>query len=166
LVQGSTGMTSDFFPEESQRKLDELLTGVSSFMDNANAIVGDAENRANIKAAIADIADASKQATAVMQQLQETAAAGKTALQNADARMERLTNSLVSTSDKLGEVMTHLESVIDKINSGEGTAGKLVNDGRLYEQLLEDSRQLELVIKDLKSFVEQSKEKGVPIKLK
>jgi phospholipid/cholesterol/gamma-HCH transport system substrate-binding protein len=62
--------------------------------------------------------------------------------------------------------MAHLESVLDKINNGEGTAGKLVNDGRLYEQLLEDSRQLELVIKDLKAFVEQSKEKGLPIKLK
>ena len=57
--------------------------------------------------------------------------------------MERLTNSLVGTSDKLSEVMTHLESVIDKIDNGDGTAGKLVNDGRLYEQLLEDSKQLE-----------------------
>jgi phospholipid/cholesterol/gamma-HCH transport system substrate-binding protein len=166
LIQGSTGVTSEFFPEESQRKLDELLTGVSSFIDNANSIIGDDENKANLKAAMANIADASKQATAVMQQLQETAAAGKTALQNIDARMERLTNSLVSTSDKLGEVMDHLESVLDKINNGEGTAGKLVNDGRLYEQLLEDSRQLELVIKDLKAFVEQSREKGLPIKLK
>jgi phospholipid/cholesterol/gamma-HCH transport system substrate-binding protein len=80
--------------------------------------------------------------------------------------MERLTNSLVGTSDKLSEVMTHLEGILDKVNSGEGTAGKLVNDGRLYEQLLEDSRQLEMVIKDLKSFMEQSKQKGVPIKLK
>ena len=166
LLQGSTGVTSEFFPEESQRKLDELITGINNFVRNANDIAGDTENKANIKAAIANIAEASKQATAVMQQLQETAAVGKTTLQNADARMERLTNSLIGTSDKLSEVMTHLESIIDKINSGEGTAGKLVNDGRLYEQLLEDSRQLELVIKDLKSFVEQSKEKGIPLKLK
>ena len=166
LLQGSTGVTSEFFPEESQRKLDELITGINSFVNNANAIAGDSENKANIKAAIANIAEASKQATVALQQLQETAAVGKTTLQNADARMERLTNSLIGTSDKLSEVMTHLEGILDKINSGEGTAGKLVNDGRLYEQLLEDSRQLELVIKDLKAFVEQSKEKGLPIKLK
>ncbi|MFH1371944.1 MAG: MlaD family protein [Planctomycetota bacterium] len=166
LLQGSTGVTSEFFPEESQKKLDELITGVGSFVDNANSIIGDTENKANLKAAMANIAEASKQATAVLQQLQETAAVGKTTLQNADVRMERLTNSLVGTSDKLSEVMTHLGSILDKINNGEGTAGRLVNDGRLYEQLLEDSRQLELVLKDLKSFVAESKEKGVPIKLK
>ncbi len=166
LLQGSTGVSSEFFPEESQRKLDELITAVSSFVDNANNIVGDTENKANLKAAIANIAEASHQATAVMQQLQETAAVGKTTMQNVDARMEQLTNSLIGTSDRLSGVMTHLESILDKINSGEGTAGKLVNDGRLYEQLLEDSRQLELVLKDLKSFVAESKEKGVPIKLK
>jgi hypothetical protein len=62
--------------------------------------------------------------------------------------------------------MTHLESVLEKINRGEGTAGKFVNDGRLYEQLLEDTRQLDLVLKELKSFVAESKEKGLPIKLK
>jgi ABC-type transporter Mla subunit MlaD len=166
LIQGSTGVTSEFFPEESQRKLDELINGINNFVSNANDIAGDTENKANIKAAIANIAEASKQATAVMQQLQETAAVGKTTLENADARMEKLTNSLVGTSDKLSEVMSNLESILDKINNGEGTAGKLVNDGRLYEQMLEDSRQLELVLKDLRSFVAESKEKGVPIKLK
>jgi phospholipid/cholesterol/gamma-HCH transport system substrate-binding protein len=165
LLQGSTGVTSEFFPEESQRKLDELITGINNFVKNANDIAGDSENKANIKAAMANIAEASKQATAALQQLQETAAVGKTTLQNADARMERLTNSLIGTSDKLSEVMTHLESVLDKINSGEGTAGKLVNDGRLYEQLLEDSRQLELVLKDLKSFLDEVKKKGIKFKL-
>jgi phospholipid/cholesterol/gamma-HCH transport system substrate-binding protein len=166
LLQGSTGVSSEFFPEESQKKLDELIIGVNSLIDNANTIVGDSENKANLKAAIANIAEASHQATTVMQQLQETAAVGKTTMQNADARMEQLASSLIGTSDRLSEVMTRLESILDKINSGEGTAGKLVNDGRLYEQLLEDSRQLELVLKDLKSFVAESKEKGVPIKLK
>jgi phospholipid/cholesterol/gamma-HCH transport system substrate-binding protein len=164
LVQGSTGITSEFFPEESQRKMDDLITGINKFVDNANEIAGDSENKANIKAAIANIADVSKQATETLKRLEEAAAAGKTTLQNTDARMEQLTSSLVSTSDKLGEVMDHLQSIIDKINNGDGTAGKLVNDGRLYEQLLEDSRQLELVIKDLKAFLEQSKEKGLRIK--
>ena len=72
----------------------------------------------------------------------------------------------MTTSDKLGEAVTNLNSLLDKINNGQGTAGKLVNDGRLYEQLLEDSKQLNLVLLDLKSFVAQSKEKGIPLKLK
>jgi ABC-type transporter Mla subunit MlaD len=87
LLQGSTGVTSEFFPEESQRKLSELITGINDFIKNANDIAGDSENKANIKAAIANMADASKQATETLKQLEEAAAAGKTTLQKADARM-------------------------------------------------------------------------------
>jgi phospholipid/cholesterol/gamma-HCH transport system substrate-binding protein len=166
LLQGSTGMTSEFFPEESQKKLDDLITGVAAFVNSSNEIVGDSENKANLKAALVNLAKASQQATEAMSELRELSAAGRTTIQNTDARMERLTSSLVTTSDKLGTVLTHLERVIDKIDNGDGTAGKLINDGRLYEQLLEDSKQLNLVLQDLKSFVAESKEKGMPIKLK
>jgi len=166
LLQGSTGVTSEFFPEESQKKLDQLITAINSFVNSANEIVGDDENKTNVKITIANLAEASREATEAMKQLKEIAAVGKTTLQNTDDRMEQMTASLVSTSDKLGEVLTHLESILGKVNNGEGTAGKLVNDGRLYEQLLEDSRQLELVLQDLNAFVNQAREKGVPIKLK
>ena len=166
LLQGSSGMTSEFFPEESQKKLDDLITGISAFVKSSNDVIGDAENKANLKASLANLVEASKQASDAISQLQEAAVAGKTMLQNADTRTAQLTTSLVTTSDKLGEVMTHLESVLEKIDNGEGTAGKLVNDGRLYEQMLEDSKQLNLVMLDLKSFVAESKGKGIPIKLK
>jgi len=166
LLQGSSGVTSEFFPAESQKKLDDLITGISAFVKNSNDVIGDAENKANLKAALANLADASKQAGDAIRQLKEAAAVGKTMLQNADTRTAQLTTSLVTTSDKLGEVMTNLDSILTKVNDGEGTAGKLVNDGRLYEQLLEDSKQLHLVLQDLKSFVAESKEKGIPLKLK
>jgi len=166
LLQGTAGMTSEFFPEESQKKLDDLITGIAAFVNNGNDIFGDAENKANIKAVLANLAKASQQATEAIKELQEMVAAGKTTLQNTDVRMERLTTSLVGASDRLSEVMKQLDTVLTKVNNGDGTAGKLVNDGRLYEQLLEDSKQLGLVLQDLKSFVDESKQKGVPIKLK
>jgi phospholipid/cholesterol/gamma-HCH transport system substrate-binding protein len=166
LLQGSSGMTSEFFPEESQKKLDDLITGISAFVKNSNEVIGDAENKANLKAALTNLVEASKQAGDAIHQLQEAAAVGKTMLQNADTRTAQLTTSLVTTSDKLGEAMTRLESVLEKIDNGEGTAGKLVNDGRLYEQLLEDSKQLHLVLRDMKAFVNESTEKGISIKLK
>jgi phospholipid/cholesterol/gamma-HCH transport system substrate-binding protein len=102
----------------------------------------------------------------MMKQIQDAAEATKTTFQNTDVRIESLTKSLVAASDRLSEVMKHVDGIVEKIDRGEGTAGKLINDGRLYEQLLEDSRQLDLVLQELKTFVEQSKEKGLPIKLK
>jgi phospholipid/cholesterol/gamma-HCH transport system substrate-binding protein len=166
LLQGSTGVSSEFFPEETQRKFDELIKGISKLVDNTNEVIGSAENKANIKDAISNIAEASKQAVDMMKQIQDAAAAAKTTIENTDVRIESLTKSLITTSDKLSEVMKHLDGIVEKINRGESTMGKLINDGRLYEQLLEDSRQLDLVLKDIKAFVEQSKEKGLPIKIK
>ncbi|MGA2093231.1 MAG: hypothetical protein ABSH16_07505, partial [Sedimentisphaerales bacterium] len=166
LLQGTSGMSSEFFPEETQKKLDELVKGISKLVENTNEVIGSAENKANIKDALANMAAASQQAADMMKQIQEAAAAGKTAFQNTDVRIESLTKSLVAAGDRLSEVMKHVDGIVEKIDRGEGTAGKLINDGRLYEQLLEDSRQLDLVLQDLKTFVEQSKEKGLPIKLK
>ncbi|MCH7558809.1 MAG: MCE family protein, partial [Planctomycetes bacterium] len=40
LLQGSTGITSEFFPEESQKKLDELVDGIIALIANANDIIG------------------------------------------------------------------------------------------------------------------------------
>jgi phospholipid/cholesterol/gamma-HCH transport system substrate-binding protein len=164
LLQGSSGVTSEFFPAESQKKLDDLITGISAFVKNSNDVIGDAENKANLKVALTNLVEASKQAGEAISQLKEAAAVGKTMLQKADTKTTQLTTSLVTTSDKLGEVMNNLDSILTKVNNGEGTAGKLVNDGRLYEQLLEDSKQLHLVLQDLKIFVAESKEKGLKVK--
>jgi phospholipid/cholesterol/gamma-HCH transport system substrate-binding protein len=166
LLQGSTGVSSEFFPEETQAKLEELITGISTFIKNSNDVIGDVNNKTNIKIALANLADASKEANDAIHQIKEAADAGRTMLQNADARTAQLTTSLVATSDKLGEAMANLDSVLAKINEGQGTAGKLVNDGRLYEQLLEDSKQLHLIMQDVKTFVTESTEKGLTIRLK
>jgi phospholipid/cholesterol/gamma-HCH transport system substrate-binding protein len=166
LLQGSSGVTSEFFPAETQAKLEELITGISAFVKNSNDVIGDVNNKANFKSALANLVDASKEANEAIRQIKEAADAGKTMFQNADTRTAQLTTSFVTTSDKLGEVMTRLESVLEKIDNGPGTAGKLVNDGRLYEQLLEDSKQLHLVLQGMKTFVNESTEKGISIKLK
>ncbi|MBN2019646.1 MAG: MCE family protein [Sedimentisphaerales bacterium] len=166
LLQGSTGVSSEFFPEQTQRKLDDLITKITVLANSINDVVGDDENKKNFKMTLKNISSASAEANDLILQLKDAVLAGKTTLQNADERMELITTSLVNTSDKLGEVMTHLELITSKINNGQGTAGKLINDGRLYEQLLEDSRQVELFLKEIKTFIAESKEKGLPLKLK
>jgi phospholipid/cholesterol/gamma-HCH transport system substrate-binding protein len=164
LLQGSTGVSSEFFPAETQKKLEELIVNITELVKNSNEIIGNSENQVNFKTALANLADATKEANETIVTIHETAQAAKELLHNTDDRTDQLTKSFVSTSDKLGETMTNLNSVLDKINSGQGTAGKFVNDGRLYEQLLEDSKQLNLALQDLKGFLTESKEKGIKIK--
>ena len=54
------------------------------------------------------------------------------------------------TVEKLSDVSNKLSSVIDGINNGQGSLGKLTKDEALYNNLNETSNNLNLLIKDLK----------------
>jgi len=56
--------------------------------------------------------------------------------------------------------------IFEKVNSGEGSAAMLVNDGRLYENLLENTQQMQVLLEELRAFTAKSRDKGLPIKLK
>ena len=172
-LQGSTGMTSEFFPEESQKKLDEVAEGLRKFISNANDIIGLPSNKENFQKMLANLADASQQATVTMQEAQQTieefrkfAVAGTTTLTNVDAKAEELVVAMVDTSEEIGKAATRLRQILETINNGQGSAAKLINDGRFYENLLENTQQLQLLLDEIKSFVAQARDKGVPIKLK
>ncbi len=142
LLQGSTGMTSEFFPEESQKKLEELVDNLGALINNANYILGDKENIKNIKTALANLSDASKQATQVLNEFQEFFAAG------------------VHTSEELSKAVAELRLILEQINNGQGTVARLVNDGRLYENLLENTQQLQVLLEEMSSLVTEYRKKG------
>ncbi len=147
-LQGSTGVASEFFPPQSQKKLEDLVDEIGALIENANDILGDRENKQNLKNVLAGLSEASDKAAGALGEFQ------KFSVEAAD------------TSRQLGKTVAELRVILGKINSGEGTAAKFINDGRLYENLLESTDQLQMLLKELKLFVQKSRETGVPVKLK
>ena len=147
MLQGSTGMTSEFFPEESQKKLDELITGLNALIKNANDILGDNANKENIRVTLANLSKATEQAKETLKKLEEFSAAGAT------------------TSEELTRMVTELRLILEKVNNGSGSAARFVNDGRLYENLLENTRQLDVLLKQLEEFIDKLNKKGIKVKL-
>jgi len=173
LKQGSTSMTSEFFPAESQKKFEEIADSLKYLIDDARDFIGDPNSKENLKGTLANLHIASHEAVETMQQAKQTiqefrqiAATGTRTLQSADAKAEKLVASLINTSDQLGEVTSQLRVILEKANSGDGTVAKLLNDGQLYENMLEGIEQMQLLLEELKSFMAKSKDKGLPIKLK
>jgi phospholipid/cholesterol/gamma-HCH transport system substrate-binding protein len=175
LLQGSTGMTSEFFPEESQEQLSKLVEDIRTFIANANSIIGDPNNKEHLTTTLANIAQVSgdmptaiDQAVETLKSAQETlsefrrlARAGSETLKGTDAKAERLVASLVNTSNELGRTVAQLRLAVEKVNHGDGSAGRLLNDGRLYESLLESTTQLNVLLKDLKDLTDRISEKGL-----
>jgi len=141
LLQGSTGVTSEFFPEESQKKLKELVNGLIAFINNANEIVGDKANKENIKTTLANLSVATEE-------------------------LKKFLASGVNTSEEASRTAAELRLILEKINNGQGTAAKFINDGRLYENLLENTQEMEVLLKDLRELVAEYKKKGIKLKLK
>jgi phospholipid/cholesterol/gamma-HCH transport system substrate-binding protein len=166
FLQGSTGITSEFFPEETQKKLEDMVEGLRVLIDNANDILGDRSNKENLRKTIANLTDASREAKLTIQEFRKFAVAGTTTLTSIDNQAEELVVALVDTSEEIGKASSQMRQILEKINNGRGSAASLINDGRFYENLLEDAQQMQLLLEELKSFVAQARNKGVPIKLK
>jgi ABC-type transporter Mla subunit MlaD len=170
-LNGSTGMTSEFFPAESQKKFNDLADSFKALIDDARDLIGDPNSKEDFKGTVANLHEASQQALETMQQARQTiqefkelAKTGTETLQNTDAKTEKLVAALINTSDQLSEVTSHLRIILEKANNGDGTIARLLNDGRLYENMLENTEQIQLLMKELQSYI--SKSKGIPIKLK
>ena len=196
-IQGSTGMTSEFFPEESQAKLDGLIEGLGALIANANDIMGDEKSKENVKKTLANFANASKQAKDTLEEFEKLAAEGTVALEKADVKVEeivtafvdtsedirkftaagtstlesinykseQLITAVVVTSEQLNETMKELQLVLEKVNNGQGSAARLLNDGSFYEELLENTNQLKLLLEERKAFVAEWRDKKVEVKL-
>jgi len=193
-LQGSTGVTSEFFPEETQKEVRDLIVDMRTFVNNANDILGDPNNKRNVKRAVKELADVSAEATARLQDANDTlvrldrtidsiwsaveeakptvAAIGRFAdtatktLEDTVPNAQELIDSLTETSEQLGKSLSEARAALAKVNTGEGSAGRLIYDGKLYETLVENTEQVELLLKEIKAFVSRAREKGVPIKLK
>lgn len=110
------------------RKMQSLLTNVESLSANL------ADNNAHISSAIANL-------DALSGDLKD-AEIGKSA-QNA-------MQSLDETLAKADRSFTELESLLSRINSNDGTLGKLIKDKELYDNFNESSRQLSILLQDFR----------------
>ena len=149
-LQGSAGVSSEFFPKEVQQKIESLVDSVNAFAKNANDIIGDKESQTDLRQALANIAEMTKQATEAFKSIKTFSQEG--------------TATLTDTGERLSEALLELRQLLAEINDGQGTMGKLVNDGRLYENLLDSSEELQVALEQLKLFIAQANEKGLKIK--
>ncbi|OHB58605.1 MAG: hypothetical protein A2Y12_08290 [Planctomycetes bacterium GWF2_42_9] len=156
-VQGETG-GNDLIPEDLQNKMKTLFVKVGVLVDNVNMIVGDPNNQANVKSTLANLSKATEESITTLQSVREFS-------NTANAKVATVSDSLIQTSDQLGETLTEIQRLVNKINAGHGTVGKLMNDDKLYYNLVESSEELKLALDKMKKVMDKTSEKGIQIKL-
>jgi len=158
ILQGESGVLSELLPEDLQDKVDSFFTKVTVLVDNLNVVIGDANNQQNLKKSLANLSKATEESVATLQEIREFSQTGK-------QKLASVTESVMQTSEELGETLIELRRILNKINSGEGTVGKLITDGKLYENLLDSSEELKESLKKMKKTLEKTSEKGIRVKI-
>ena len=150
VTNGSMGLSSEFFPPQVQKKLENLLDSIATLAANVNQVIGDEQNKTNIKKTLEHIATATEQARQTLQSVQKFS----------DVGSEKITQA----AEDLDAAAKEFRQILAKINNGEGSAGKFLNDGRLYENLLDSSAELEMTLEQIKKWAADAREKGIRIK--
>jgi len=139
ILRGSIGLGSDFFPPEIQKKLEHLLASITTLSDNTNLIIGDSENITNVKKTLAHVSVVSEQAGETLKSIQQFSNTGN--------------QQIVRLADNLNTAIANFQQALTKINDGKGSVGKLLNDDRLYENLINTTLELETGIRDFRQIL-------------
>ncbi len=164
--------------------LGETLASFKLALDDLHNILGQKDNQENFKKTLAGLAEAAGKASASMDALKSFALttqeqAGKTLTAasqavekvgtlagNTDRRIGEISRQIVKDAEQLSKVLDSINRIATKMDSGEGTIPKLLNDPKLYDNFLQASKQLSELAAELRVLVRQWEKEGIPLKLK
>lgn len=144
-----------------QKSLDGVLKNADSVMVGVDDIL-DEETRANIKSSIKNLDQVIANFSQASGTLNTLLANNKDKLDRSISNIDNLSANLSKVSDTLansdiggavGDLkssMAKLDNIMTKIESGNGSVGKLLNDEELYTNLTDASMELELLLEDLR----------------
>ncbi|MEO6435791.1 MAG: MlaD family protein [Tepidisphaeraceae bacterium] len=152
--------------------LNEQIARAGKVLESANGIIGDPKLKDDIKTALANIRSASESVSKIgpkLDKLADDAAATlgdvRSTVGKAGTNIDTVGKQMSDRLTQIAGTLEHFQSIAAKIDNGQGTAGQLVNDPKLYLALVESSLQLNATITDLKRLVEQWEQEGISFKL-
>jgi phospholipid/cholesterol/gamma-HCH transport system substrate-binding protein len=157
----------------------KTFTKVGDAVDELRKLVGDDKLRGDIRDTLANFKTVSENAKTIAKNLETFStklnklsgdaerimAEVSGTINKAGTRIDQIGNTVTQRMDQVAGVLDKMQSIANKIDKGEGTAGKLINDPKLYEGLTDSAAELHLTIKDLRRLIQQWEQEGVPFKL-
>lgn len=142
-------------------KLEKLMTSADQLVISFNEVL-DAKGKADLKKSLAEL-------SATMEQFHKVAAnanvilnENKGQLKGVVTNFNKVSDNFVQISDSLNKAnlgltvrnlnatLSKVDGIMKGVESGQGTMGKLIKDDALYDNLAKTSRELELLLQDVR----------------
>jgi phospholipid/cholesterol/gamma-HCH transport system substrate-binding protein len=147
--------------EPLQAKIQELLKNADVLFTNVNDVL-DTQTRQNLKSSIASLNATLSEFSVASKNVNELLAENKSKLNNTLKNVDKVSGNFATISDSLakanlGQTVKNLEKTLAKVDKimadleqGKGTMGKLIKDETMYTNFSKTSKELELLLLDVR----------------
>ncbi len=142
-------------------KISKLLDNANVMLENVNKVL-DAKAKENLQNSLSNLNETLVQFKSASTQLNSLLADNKSKINGSLNNIEIVTSNFSKVSDSLaksniGGTIKNLQKTLDNVDnimadiqSGKGTMGKLMKDESLYDSFNKTSKELELLLQDLR----------------
>lgn len=144
-----------------QMKIDSVLVSLNSTLKNVNNVL-DAKTQKELKGTITELNKTMTNFTSVSKNVDALLVENKSKLSSAIANLDKTTQSFANIASdlekaELDKLVNELESTLVKVNGlltniekGNGTIGKAFTDPAMYDNLTKASKDLNLLLEDVR----------------
>jgi phospholipid/cholesterol/gamma-HCH transport system substrate-binding protein len=144
-----------------QNKIEGAVTNADSLLINVNQVL-DAKTKQDLRQSISGLNNLVKSFQASANSLNGILAQNKEELEGSIKNINTITTNFSKLSDSIANAglpkairsmestLANLDIMLAKMEKGDGSMGKLMNDEELYENLANSSRELELLLQDFR----------------
>jgi phospholipid/cholesterol/gamma-HCH transport system substrate-binding protein len=154
--------------DELARQIEPLKDKIEKLLDNANVMlvnvnqVLDVKSKENLRNSLANLNEilvefksASKSVNGMLAENKTKISGTMTNVEKASANFNKMSDSLAKanigqTVKNLEKTLANVDKMLADLQSGKGTMGKLMKDEALYTNFAKTSKELELLLQDLR----------------
>lgn len=142
-------------------KVEVLLENANKLIENLNTTL-DASTQQKLKASIASLEKTMSEFSQISKNANEILSENKSKLNTTLSNFEKTSGNLNTmttslekanlgaTVKKLEATLTNVNGIMSNLEQGKGSMGKLLNDDAMYTNLTKTSKELELLLQDLR----------------
>lgn len=144
-------------------KVEKLLDNANLMMQNINQIMN-AETKSNIQSGLTNLNETLAQFKIASQQVNSMLAENKSKLNSTLSNVDNVSKNFSKVSDSLSKIkinqtiktlestLSNVNGIMKNLNDGKGSMGKLMKDDALYNNFSKTSKELELLLQDVRLY--------------